>query len=504
MTGGPFIDGVDLATHTSEVEALPRSGRPADSPDSRRSLGDLVRDDPLSTAITVSIDVVTSAIATAVAIWWIVLRQSDYPPLWTIALYPVALVGVFGLRKIYRRGLNRRFLDEVGKVMTGCTVAAMVLLSLMLLAGLDERPGAATTKLWISALFWVPFGRLVRDLVQRNLRRHGHLMAPTLIIGDGPVTEQVVGRMVAAPEHGLKPVGVLAAGAPPRDRDERASRVPQLGGVDDLDQAIRATNAEILVVAFAVTNVERLTASVRIAHRHGVKVWIVPRMFDVIGRRSRVDHIGGLPLMSVPHTNPQGWQFRTKHIGDRVVAALILAAISPVFLTLMLLVRLSSPGPIFFAQPRVGRDGRVFDCLKFRSMRPEDPTAEKFRPAAGNAPGGVEGVDRRTRIGKIMRSTSMDELPQLLNVVRGEMSLVGPRPERPEFVSLFEVQIRRYGERHRVKAGVTGWAQVHGLRGQTSIADRAEWDNYYIENWSLWLDVKILLLTVLAVLKRAE
>ena len=136
-------------------------------------------------------------------------------------------------------------------------------------------------------------------------------------------------------------------------------------------------------------------------------------------------------------------------------------------------------------------------------MRPPSPADADFELKSGAAPGGVEGVDRRTGIGKIMRATSMDELPQLINVIRGEMSLVGPRPERPEFVELFEMQIRRYGERHRVKAGMTGWAQVHGLRGQTSIADRAEWDNYYIENWSLTLDFKILLLTVLAVLRRA-
>jgi lipopolysaccharide/colanic/teichoic acid biosynthesis glycosyltransferase len=187
-----------------------------------------------------------------------------------------------------------------------------------------------------------------------------------------------------------------------------------------------------------------------------------------------------------------------------VLAGFGLLLISPLFLTLMLLVRLSSPGPIFFQQERVGRDGQVFGCLKFRSMRPPRASDAAFELGSGSAPGGVEGVDRRTKIGKIMRATSMDELPQFINVIRGEMSLVGPRPERPEFVELFEMQIRRYGERHRVRAGVTGWAQVNGLRGQTSIADRAEWDNYYIENWSLGLDFKILLLTVLAVLKRAE
>jgi lipopolysaccharide/colanic/teichoic acid biosynthesis glycosyltransferase len=137
-------------------------------------------------------------------------------------------------------------------------------------------------------------------------------------------------------------------------------------------------------------------------------------------------------------------------------------------------------------------------------MRASDASDATFELKTGAAPGGVEGVDRRTKIGKILRATSLDELPQFINVLRGEMSLVGPRPERPEFVELFEAQIQRYGERHRVRAGVTGWAQVHGLRGQTSIADRAEWDNYYIENWSLALDLKILALTVPAVLRRAE
>jgi lipopolysaccharide/colanic/teichoic acid biosynthesis glycosyltransferase len=186
------------------------------------------------------------------------------------------------------------------------------------------------------------------------------------------------------------------------------------------------------------------------------------------------------------------------------MAFVLLLVISPVFVTLALLVKLSSPGPIFFSQPRVGRDGRVFGCLKFRTMRAAEESDAEFQLKSGAAPGGVEGVDRRTKIGRILRATSLDELPQFVNVLRGEMSLVGPRPERPEFVELFEAQIQRYGERHRVRAGVTGWAQVHGLRGQTSIADRAEWDNYYIENWSIALDLKILALTIPAVLRRAE
>jgi lipopolysaccharide/colanic/teichoic acid biosynthesis glycosyltransferase len=160
--------------------------------------------------------------------------------------------------------------------------------------------------------------------------------------------------------------------------------------------------------------------------------------------------------------------------------------------------------PIFFRQLRIGRDGRPFEILKFRSMRTapleEIATAAAAAVRVGAAPGGVEGHDRRTRVGAFLRSSSLDELPQLLNVLKGEMSLVGPRPERPEFVEKFEHEVYRYGDRHRCKAGITGWAQVHGLRGKTSIADRAEWDNFYIENFSLMLDVKILLMTVAAVI----
>jgi exopolysaccharide biosynthesis polyprenyl glycosylphosphotransferase len=313
--------------------------------------------------------------------------------------------------------------------------------------------------------------------------------------------------MFEMPEYGLRPVGILGgvsgnyvgAGPPGLYPD-----VPQVGSFDDFAEVAAALKIEDLIVPQCVVPDEQLVPIVRQAHTLGIRVWVLPRLHDTFGGRARIDHIGGLPLIVLPQFNPRSWQFAVKHVLDRVLTGIGLLVISPVFAVLTLLVLLSSPGPIFFRQKRVGRDGKPFDCLKFRSMRPPRASDAAFELTAGAAPGGVEGVDRRTRVGKIMRATSLDELPQLINVLRGDMSLVGPRPERPEFVELFELQIRRYGERHRVKAGVTGWAQVHGLRGQTSIADRAEWDNYYIENWSIWLDVKILVLTVLAVLKRAE
>jgi lipopolysaccharide/colanic/teichoic acid biosynthesis glycosyltransferase len=207
-----------------------------------------------------------------------------------------------------------------------------------------------------------------------------------------------------------------------------------------------------------------------------------------------------------------------------VFAIVLLVLLSPLLALSALAVRLSSPGPILFRQRRVGRDGRTFDLLKFRSMRmaperdglpadealtdgaqtEEDESALEFLLGGDTAPGGVEGEDRRTTVGRFMRRTSIDELPQLLNVLRGEMSIIGPRPERPEFVELFSDEITRYGDRLRVKSGITGWAQVHGLRGQTSLAERVEWDNYYIAHWSLGLDLKILILTIAAMVRSGE
>ncbi len=193
------------------------------------------------------------------------------------------------------------------------------------------------------------------------------------------------------------------------------------------------------------------------------------------------------------------WQFAAKHLIDRTVAVVALLVLAPLLLALALAVRLSSPGPAVFRQRRVGRDGKEFDLLKFRSMR-IDSDQPKFAPHAGLAPGGIEGTDRRTPVGRLLRASSLDELPQLVNVLRGEMSLIGPRPERPQFVERFSREVPGYGDRHRVRAGITGWAQAHGLRGQTSIEERVAFDNYYIDNWSVRLELRILAKTVIEVL----
>ncbi|MDT5180488.1 MAG: hypothetical protein QOJ95_4686 [Mycobacterium sp.] len=472
----------------------------------RTSLPDRLRRDPLHTVVTVVLDLAAAITSVALAAVW-----GSGTTAWADAgvfpwLYVPLVLVMLAAASMYRRSLQRNFLDELGPVETAVALAALILLSWMLLDPSQDRPGAVVIPVWFIASLLMAAVRMTRALLQRYIRNHFGAASPTLIVGDDRYANQLIARMFELPEYGLKPVGLLGGdqSASPQDATSGLYPVPHVGALEDFRAVATALHVEDLIVSNCAATDEELVSLVRAAHSMDIRVWILPRVHDAIGARARVEHIGGLPLLVLPQFNPRSWQFAVKHALGRIITAVGLLLISPIFLTLALLVRLSSPGPIFFRQKRIGRDGVVFDCLKFRSMRPPRESDAAFELTAGAAPGGVEGVDRRTRIGKIMRQTSLDELPQLINVLRGDMSLVGPRPERPEFVELFEMQIRRYGERHRVKAGVTGWAQVHGLRGQTSIADRAEWDNYYIENWSLWLDVKILFLTVLAVLKRAE
>ncbi|GJF16808.1 hypothetical protein NGTWS1803_33460 [Mycolicibacterium cyprinidarum] len=464
-----------------------------------------------SVALAVGLDIVSASLAVLLAQQWITGDlEARHIALYSWLFVPIVVV-LLTMRSMYRRRLNQRFVHNPEPLETSIAFATLVTLTIMLLCvpALQPgdvvvpyvRPGELMLKIWVCAAVVMPVVHLVRSLVSRYLRRKFRLSKPALIIGSGPIAQQLITRMRQVPDYGLHPVGLLDDIRP---LDADSFDLPYYGTTEDLKAAAHLTGASELVVAPSSVSDEQLACTAQVAHNLGMRVRVVPRLMDAIGGDPWVEHVGGVPLMVLHHVNPRGWQFAVKHCFDRVAAGIGLVLISPLFLGLALLVKISSPGPIFFSQKRVGRDGAVFDCLKFRSMRTLDPDMEAFDLETGSAPGGVEGDDRRTVIGRIMRRTSLDELPQLLNVVRGDMSLVGPRPERPEFVELFEMHVRRYGDRHRVKAGITGWAQVHGLRGQTSIADRAEFDNYYIQNWSLHLDFKILMLTLLTALRSVE
>jgi exopolysaccharide biosynthesis polyprenyl glycosylphosphotransferase len=414
---------------------------------------------------------------------------------WLLAYTGLVLL-LLRLRGWYAWRLRLSVLDDVRAVVTTTALASMTLLSLrMLLPGNVDDLAPQSLRLLVFSAVYLAAGRVALDWAQLEARRAGESAKPTLIVGAGRIGRLTAVRLLQHPQLGLAPVGFIDK----EPLDEPGLPLPVLGASWDLERLTERHGIEHVVVTFSTAPSEVLLREVERCDELGVSVSLVPRLFERVTERLSIEHIGGLPLLSARRADPKGLHFAFKYALDRIVAAVLLLATLPLLLVLALGTLLSVGRPIFFRQPRFGRDGREFGMLKFRSMRAASgPVAVPDLPS-DTAPGGVEGEDRRTRFGAFLRRTSLDELPQLLNVLKGEMSLIGPRPERPDFARLFERNVYRYGERHRVKSGITGWAQVHGLRGKTSLSDRVEWDNHYIENWSLWLDVKILLMTIWAV-----
>ena len=422
-------------------------------------------------------------------------------------LFPPLVLAMFGLRRMYRGELQVRVVDGLGTVVASTSLVAAALIALAAFTTPQADPAPLVARAWLFATLYLIGGRLLLAWAQRRARVSALIGKPTLVVGAGKIGAQVERRLREQPELGLRPLGYLDSDPPPAEMvpDRHA---PVLGHPSELGRIVDETGARHVVLGFTTGPDSLLTPLVRECELRGLEISLVPRLFESINVRIGLEHIGGLPLFGLRSVDPKGWQFAVKHLVDRLVAGFALLVLSPLFVAVAAAIKLSSPGPVFFRQRRIGRDGRDFAMLKFRSMRIEAPERASgptdLAMLADTGPGGVEGADRRTRVGTFIRSTSLDELPQLLNVLFGQMSIVGPRPERPEFVELFGQSIARYDDRHRVKSGITGWAQVHGLRGKTSLSDRIEWDNYYIENWSLSLDLKIALMTLATVLHRAE
>jgi exopolysaccharide biosynthesis polyprenyl glycosylphosphotransferase len=426
-----------------------------------------------------------------------------------LLLTPLLVMMLLLPRGLYRSRLSPSAFEGLSIVVSAVSVAVMALFTVSVVTYEQMATPHEWVRVWLFSVLTLVLGRRAVAGAQRWARSRRLVGKPVLIMGAGVVGAQVARRLESHPEYGLAPIGFLDED--PRSIAEVGRRdLPVLGTVEDLDETVMRTGVRNLIVAFSSVADERVSRLIQRCQELGVEVSVVPRMFDTINNRVGYDTVGGLPLMSFTTVDPRGVQFAIKHGLDRALALVFLVLASLPLLVSALAVRFSSAGPVLFSQRRVGRDGKAFDLYKFRSMRMQDVHPDPDEDDAGplefllGDEGGVEGDDRRTTVGRFLRRTSFDELPQLFNVLKGEMSLIGPRPERPEFVELFKQDIVRYGDRHRVKSGITGWAQVHGLRGQTSLAERVEWDNYYIANWSLGLDVKILALTFIALLRSAE
>lgn len=386
----------------------------------------------------------------------------------------------------YRRRLTLSVLDIAPRV--AAAALAGVLLATVVVGSGGFRDLLITAGIVCGAAL---LGRIIGYAVERRLRRTGLLGRRTAIVGSGPVASVLTQRMLAEPECGLRPVCVLETASQSDRFDAVALPVHPLD--DGLRRLLEHEKIDTAIIAFPELDGARLLEMVWECDRSPCEIFVVPHLWEVTGIDGSMERVGAIPLVRLGGTGRRSLGWLLKLAGDRCLAAAALVALFPLLSIVACAVYFSDrSAPVLFRQKRIGLDGREFELLKFRSLRPVSEHDEQTTWTISKDP-------RLGAFGRILRASSLDELPQLWNVLRGEMALVGPRPERPHFVEKFSVTVPGYQGRHRVPVGLTGWAAINGLRGDTSIAERSRYDNFYIANWSLWLDTKILIRTGWAV-----
>jgi exopolysaccharide biosynthesis polyprenyl glycosylphosphotransferase len=344
--------------------------------------------------------------------------------------------------------------------------------------------------LGISAVTFISIGRFIILKFEQFWYMHGKDLKRVIIVGTNPVANKIFRSLSARRSLGYEVLGYCSV---ENGTENTLKDIPHLGSIASVPDLIKTHNIDVILIAFSETEHSLLHDLVRDCQGLNVEMMMVPDILELMTSQVQIKHIEGIPFLGIKSPTLSTWNFIVKRTFDLLFASLILLLASPVILLIGILIKLNSKGQIFYLQERVGLDGEVFKVIKFRSMRTD---AEQSTGPIWSK----KDDPRTTRLGRFLRRFSLDELPQLINVIKGDMSVVGPRPERPHFVEKFKNQVPRYLERHRAKTGMTGWAQVNGLRGNASIAERTKYDIYYIEHWSLVFDLKIILKTIHAVL----
>lgn len=415
------------------------------------------------------------------------------PAFWTpvhfkgLLLWAVVSLALLAAGGRYRPRLHVSVLEELpillGRVLTAAAVVATLF---ALIHAQDEV--LVFLRASVAGIGLLLVGRTITAQGLRLARKRRIVHHRTLVIGGGTQATELIVLLERYPQYGLFPVGYVDdTGGPATVATDR------LGGLVDLEAVVRDTGADLILVAEGEHPDSTLLEALRSPGLARCDLMQVPRMHQFSRQTGTDDHIGSIPIVRIHRPRLRGPAWTMKRVADVLFSGLALLILAPLLAMCAVAVRLEGGPGVLFRQERVGRNGTLFTCLKFRSMRPA--TAEE---SATNW--SIAADSRVGPVGRVLRRTGLDELPQLWNILVGDMTLIGPRPERPHFVDRFTEEFPTYRHRHRVRAGLTGLAQVSGLRGDTPIADRARFDNYYIENWSLWLDLKILLRTVSEVL----
>ncbi|HEY3290806.1 MAG TPA: undecaprenyl-phosphate glucose phosphotransferase [Anaerolineae bacterium] len=414
------------------------------------------------------------------------LNFADLLPLLLMQVVFVTFAFFFG--RMYHRQRTRYSTTELAAIFSGVSIGtllniAVASLSFKSSSGTFDYSRGVMIYAWILSIGFVLLLRGLQGRVQRYLQTRGYGRTRVVVVGAGDTATALMQRIMQTPRLGYQLVGMVntnGAGIPPDVR--------LLGSLDSLSDAVERESVDEVIIAVPDAKDEDLINIISRCDRSTISIKVFPDLFQIMAGQMSIDELGGMPLLNVRDVALRGWKLVLKRVIDLFGSIFGLIFLSPAMMFVAVLIKLDSPGPVFLAQERMGLDGKRFDVIKFRSMRVD---------AESGGPGWTVKDDPRvTRIGRFIRKTNIDELPQFVNVLIGEMSLVGPRPERPVYVEEFRKRIPRYMERHREKAGMTGWAQVNGLRGDSSIEDRTKYDLWYIENWSAWLDIKIILLTV--------
>ncbi|CAN5851939.1 undecaprenyl-phosphate glucose phosphotransferase [soil metagenome] len=407
------------------------------------------------------------------------------------AVNSLVLVTIFFAQRMYQRRRPINYLDEFFKLITLNSFATLLTVALLTLMLPKTDPGRLFFFYgWIFNIGLLTVTHSLHAQVQWWAQARGVADDHILIIGAGEIGRMLLQKVLQNPKLGYQVVGLVDNGK--ASVGATLLGLPILGTLVDIPWIIEKYAIDEVIIGLPESSHQELVGIISLCEREKVGIRVFPDVFQIMASEVGIGDLGGLPLLTIRDVALQGWKLTLKRGMDVLVSGIALVLASPFLLLTALLIKLDSPGSVFYVQERMGLDARPFKILKFRSMRQD---------AEVGGPGWTTESDpRRTKLGSIMRRFNIDELPQLVNVLMGDMSLVGPRPERPVYVEQFRQSIPRYMDRHREKAGMTGWAQVNGLRGDTSIVERTKYDLWYIENWSLVLDITIILRTLIQLL----
>ncbi len=461
------------------------------------------RNDLLIPFLTIFLDVIAFEAAFLLSYWLRFFSPlTDYfeislgvPPVGTYITASVIFIPVFLLvfrsRKLYGTRRNIHISDEFFVLIRLITIGMMIMMSATFFYRGFSFSRGVFILLWLTSITTVTLGRWFAMLFEQSLYRRGKELKSIVIVGKNKTAEQIYSLFISKPNLGFEVLGYYADTAAQSDSPLMECRY--LGAISALSDDIVTLRIQSALVALSHNEQEQLIDLLRHTEGMNVEFMMVPDMLELMTTRLRIQEIEGIPFLKLKDIPMSTWNRILKRSFDILFSVFALIIALPVMGMIAVIIKLTSQGPIFYIQERIGLDGISFPLIKFRSMKID---AEKSSGPVRNK----KDDNRATIIGRILRRTSLDELPQLFNTLYGHMSIVGPRPERPFFVEQFKSNIPKYLERHRVKTGMTGWAQVNGLRGDVPIEDRTKYDIYYVENWSLVLDIKIILKTIRAVI----